>query len=44
MEDAEKFENVGELPTRVFFSLPCTHTPHTAGKGQNPSPTGLHQH
>lgn len=44
MEDAEKLKNVGELPTRVFFNLPCTHTHHTDGKGQSPSPTGLHQH
>lgn len=44
MEDAEKFGNVGELPTRVFFNLPCTHTRHTAEKGQSLSPSGLHQH
>lgn len=34
MEDAEKFKNVGELPTRVFLNLPCTHT-HTTLMGKD---------
>lgn len=36
MEDAERFKNVGELPTRVFFNLPCTHThTHTTQMGKD---------